>query len=506
MAVSRRAFLRGALASTVGLGLSASARRAWAGSGGWGSYPATAQSVALPQNLRAKRILDIHCEGGFSPWESFYCVPSPSYGQAEKSMWWTFLNDPKGTAYWHDQCWGSGVPLHEPWLVDGAGATVHLGPHVVPLRQRKDVLQRTRVLTMGHNLGVHELAVPLALTGQEFGSPRKAAMGAIIQRHFHDLLGPSSVPYAYVVAEQARGSSIASAWSVGLHEASFRPLQVYIGLGQEFPALLARQGLGADAKLHDDLLAHYVDAYRQRLVPPGAKAAVRSPDFEGHATAAAQLANSAGVAKILDASMFKAKPGSSCGFNKSPSLTRMQLELAVSILQQPGSVARYVQVIDRGYSPHPFGWDTHTDHPRGSAITSHQFWSSLLPLINQPGENDPTKIDLNETLICVSTEFGRSPLVQPEAGKGGRNHWPNGYVTLVMGGPVQSAQAGLVGHIDPKGYAQGGITPLQQRAALLVAMGIWPFELESFDVGSVPGSTAVQSAQWLREKVLGVPT
>ena len=503
MSMSRRDFLRGVAASTFGLGVGASSTSAWALQSGWGTYPVASKGVELPVKMQAKRILDIHFEGGFSPWESFYTVPSASYGKNNKAMWWTFLNDPKGTAYWHDKCWGSGVPLHEPWLVDGAGTTVHLGPHIVPLRQRKDVLKRTRVLTMAHKLGVHELAVPLALTGQEFGSPRKAAMGAIIQRHFHEKLGPSAVPYAYVVAEQARGSSIASAWSVGLHEASHRPLQVYIGMGQEFPALLARQGLGGTEKLHDALLKHYVGQYRQSLTPPGAKVAVRSPDFEGHATAATQLGNSAGIAKILKSSMFSAKSGNSCDFIKSKSLTRMQLELAVSILQQPGGVARYVQVVDRGYSPHPFGWDTHTDHARGSAITSHQFWSSLMPLINKPGEKNPAKIDLDDTLICISTEFGRSPLQQ--VGKGGRNHWPNGYVTAVMGGPVQSAQAGLVGHIDSSGIAVKPISPLHQRAALLVAMGIWPFELESFDVGGVPGGSATKSAQWLREHVLGVP-
>ena len=42
---------------------------------------------------------------------------------------------------------------------------------------------------------------------------------------------------------------------------------------------------------------------------------------------------------------------------------------------------------------------------------------------------------LDETLIVYTSEFGRTPVINPN---GGRDHWPNVYTTMLAGGGVRS--------------------------------------------------------------------
>jgi hypothetical protein len=104
-------------------------------------------------------------------------------------------------------------------------------------------------------------------------------------------------------------------------------------------------------------------------------------------------------------------------------------------------------------------------------------------------------------MVVINTEFGRAPGTQAVTG---RNHWPYGYTTALIGGPIGTKQAGLVGAIDAKGLAVGGITQTHERAAVLAAMGIWPFSPELFAVGGFPAGSEAGAAKWLKQTVLGV--
>jgi hypothetical protein len=108
---------------------------------------------------------------------------------------------------------------------------------------------------------------------------------------------------------------------------------------------------------------------------------------------------------------------------------------------------------------------------------------SLLGIINAPGENNPDKINLDDTLIILNTEFGRTPDAQ---GQTGRNHHPYGYVTAFIGGPTKKGVAGAIG---PDGKATEFATPAQNRIAAMLALGIWPFAQEGFAVSDVPSSS-----------------
>ena len=48
-----------------------------------------------------------------------------------------------------------------------------------------------------------------------------------------------------------------------------------------------------------------------------------------------------------------------------------------------------------------------------------------LGLAADQGEANPSKIDLDKTMIVLNQEFGRTPGAQD--GRFGRNHWPYGY-------------------------------------------------------------------------------
>jgi hypothetical protein len=75
----------------------------------------------------------------------------------------------------------------------------------------------------------------------------------------------------------------------------------------------------------------------------------------------------------------------------------------------------------------------------------------------------------------------------------------------MFGGPIGPAQRGIVGAIDHKAAAIDPITPPEQRAAVLVAMGIWPFSQEGYSPGDFKNArTAYKAAEFLKEKVLGI--
>src|SRR5690606_15233040 len=95
------------------------------------------------------------------------------------------------------------------------------------------------------------------------------------------------------------------------------------------------------------------------------------------------------------------------------------------------------------------------------------------------------KISLDNTLIILNTEFGRTPRAQ---GQTGRNHHPYGYVTAFIGGPTVKGISGAIGP-DGSATSDGYATPAQNRIAALLSLGIWPFSPEAFAVSDVPTAT-----------------
>src|SRR5205823_11898939 len=78
---------------------------------------------------------------------------------------------------------------------------------------------------------------------------------------------------------------------------------------------------------------------------------------------------------------------------------------------------------------------------------------------------------LDETLVLVMGEFGRSPIFS-QRGTGGREHWPNCMSMLVAGGGLAHGQ--VVGSTDARGseVKEARVTPADLGATVFRHLGI----------------------------------
>ncbi len=114
------------------------------------------------------------------------------------------------------------------------------------------------------------------------------------------------------------------------------------------------------------------------------------------------------------------------------------------------------------------GWDTHSRHlpwcqdellpPTDRAV------SSLLADLHDRGL-------LDETLVVVTGEFGRTPRFNPN---GGRDHWPQVFSVLLAGGGIRGGQ--VYGSSTPDGAypASDPVSPGDLAATLFHCLGVDP--------------------------------
>jgi hypothetical protein len=481
----------------------------------FGSTPDGAQDVMLPEEVRATSVLEIFLYGGLSAWETLYMVEE--YGRPDDpdfpdQQFYTFLGSGGGSsveAALADCQFPGSEPLGQSFATDALGADVKLGPFAYPLRQRADLTDRMRLLVQFHTLEPHEAAVPQSLTGKPVGQPSAAGLGTHIQRYLVDNEGAGDpgrqAPYSYVFAIGGfAGDNVSAAAATGMHPGVARPLLIKIDNAERFAELLSRSEVGQENRgRYDQLMDAYVAQYEDRLRWNGTGEAVRSARFTDLSQAVTTVGGVDAIAGVTDASLFVERPGAACGDSRGRDIPGMSLNAARHLLTHPTEPARYVAVSDIGLfeASGGGGYDTHTDNSHDTARNFHNLLANLSAIVNQPDENDPTKIDINRTLIILNTEFGRTAFAQNGSG---RNHHPYGYVTAFIGGPITAAQRGIYGAIGPNSLATQYITPAENRVAALLAMGIWPFSPEAFAVSDVQGSSAeVEAAHSVAERALG---
>jgi len=113
-------------------------------------------------------------------------------------------------------------------------------------------------------------------------------------------------------------------------------------------------------------------------------------------------------------------------------------------------------------------WDTHRDHfpkmKRRLLPVFDRAISGLLTDLEQRGM-------LEETLVAVLTDFGRTPKIN---GNGGRDHYPNVYSQILAGGGIRGGQ--VYGSSDANGAqpADDPCTPGDFHATVYKALGIDP--------------------------------
>jgi hypothetical protein len=145
-----------------------------------------------------------------------------------------------------------------------------------------------------------------------------------------------------------------------------------------------------------------------------------------------------------------------------------QAALAARRLVEAGS--RFVTVFWDEYGLAGSGWDTHFDHyPRMRQELMPGFDMALYGLLN---DLDSRGL-LDETLVLVLSEHGRTPKLQNVKG-GGRDHWSQCYSALLAGGGV--ARGRIVGKSDKIAgtVAERPISPKDVLATAYHLLGIDP--------------------------------
>lgn len=131
------------------------------------------------------------------------------------------------------------------------------------------------------------------------------------------------------------------------------------------------------------------------------------------------------------------------------------------------------------------GWDTHTDQYTRlkEGYTGAKIPVGLIPSLDLAlsGLIDDLKDRrlLDETLIVVMGEFGRTPKLNTA---GGRDHWPRVFSVALAGGGVQGGQ--IVGSSDSVGESPKDrpVTPSDLAATIYTLLGIDPAtELQTSD-------------------------
>jgi len=496
----RRSFLQAA--SVAGLGVGLGARRAL----GSGDLP----DQVLPPSARAEGVLECFLYGGLSTWETFYCVeefgrPDDPDPALRNTQYYSF-NNPQNQALAKALGMCGMTSKLTPLGLDAAQRQVKLGPMLLPLLKRDDVRDRMRVVVTRHDLEPHEAAIPLALCGRTLGAPSMASLGAHVARYFNDRDGASRrSPFSYAFGTSfIPGDNVLATVATGLLPGSSRPLLIKVDGVEQLTALLERKGVGTldDRARYDALLDVYVAQHHRRLRWRGQGAPLRSPKLDELAQAARSVHNVDGVQQVLDPSLFQSIDTTLCQ-DTATNLPAMSLKMAAHLLTHPTEPARHVCVVDGGLLPADGGggYDTHGENSYTQTRNLRNLLNTLLPMINEPGENDPKKIDLDRTMIVLNMEFGRSPTAQ---GDEGRNHWPYGYAQIYIGGPITPARKGIYGAIGPDGYATTFVTPAEHRIACMLALGIWPFFADSFGVSDVQNATQeLEAAKSVAARVLG---
>ena len=114
------------------------------------------------------------------------------------------------------------------------------------------------------------------------------------------------------------------------------------------------------------------------------------------------------------------------------------------------------------------GWDTHEKHLQWSKDEllppTDRAVASLLDDLDQRGL-------LDETLVVVTGEFGRTPKFNKD---GGRDHWPNVFSTLVAGGGIRGGQVYGASTPDGAHVASDPVRPADLAATLYHCLGVDP--------------------------------
>ncbi len=447
-------------------------------------------------NHNGFKILDIYLSFGASQWETLW-LP----GNGGPNFTSHFMNSPDlalNNLNWAANagqvpCTPPDLPVsptdHNVFADQSGGGKIYWGAPAKPLYRRADILSRCRMVTQYHELPPHEAAQPFCLTGLTLGNPRLAGTGAAIQRRARELAPSQQLPVSYVL-HAGSGFSANFAATTGNHPGSSRPLVIEVQDTDAFFNNLARTDITAES---DDLLLAIRHEFRDRLRFHNAGSPIRSAGFDGYWVAAELLKNAPSLQNLFNGGLLVIDQNvavcpAHAGTNPSGSPgTKTMLKAAASLLSS--GPARYVCVVDHGragtYDTHGIGGADHL-HVLNTCANYYDLSKHLADIIHHPVNNPGGTLNLNDTMVVINTEFGRTNYIN---GSNGRDHWTWGYVATLIGGPIPpNAGASIRGAIERTGPDEGKTIPAHRyspadvRGAMLLAAGVDPFASDNFRV------------------------
>lgn len=499
MSVSRRLLLQGA-GSALAL---AATRRARAANG------------LINRNVPgagAFKILEIHFAGGLNHRETFW-VERPDEAPVKRALH-NFdpttnatVNPSGAPATWTS--WVAGMNAYETngYKVgtSSGGTTIHLGPCGRPMVTSSvaigaPLLSRMRVVATGETNPAHAVAQSWMLQGQPLNSARASGIGAAVMRQ-------TSLPsFVFFNSNSGLSQTAANAaMATGFHGGSNAPYLVPF----DNPAIVS---LLADPRVpqRDALSKLYDDRYEEGLTfaDPAGGGRARSVALDRYLASIGGAFNGAALSASLGA--LSASSANVIWDNG----TRRAIKASASLLAS--GLSAYCCVCDPGLSK---GYDLHSSAVNGNTEHAALNTSNVLNVLRTIREEvDAGTIDLDETLVVLSTEFGREYL-----NVDGSEHGYHGFAVALLGGPIEAGAGGVVGDLpftpaddgnageaSPPAYAAGGVDgtsvgPTDLRAAIALAAGIHPFQNEVYQVSEahVGPLSADQAADALASHIFG---
>lgn len=383
--------------------------------------------------------------------------------------------------YWVNQGPAGATPLREPpdmsEVPGAAGASdtafatagqyanldhdVRIGAGLHPLVQL-GAHDQMRLVAMRAPFDVHTLSSAHALTGTGVGQPGAMSLGARIQA----TMGATDTPASWVLDAAQIGRITAMAAATGTLGGQYRPFVLPIGSDAVIPRLERGQGLG---QLHRDQIDPILDLYRNRYAGllTHETGRVRSAAFDVYTDSVDRLIGWAPIHAALQGAPPLAQSSSSSFVNNR---TTVAVRMAGHLFAQPST--RCVTIIgDR--SPNldthtGFGDDDGTDYVGHATRHNGALWGVCEALREEIATGN---IDLAETLVVISSEFGRY-----HDGVNGSEHRASGYASVALGGPI--TERGLAGRLrfdtSVHGLADAAdhVTPTELLDAMSLAAGV----------------------------------
>ena len=343
---------------------------------------------------------------------------------------------------------------------------VHFCEHIPLMARHSEKLAVVR--SLHHKVGGHGGALYTSITGQDapLGKARDRknwpSLTAMISRFREAAEGtPQAICMPYLNYDN--GALIQGQFGGWLGE-SYDPVMMKTPAGKPYGGTSRYTNTELDLKLHlkDDRVVSR-QSLRERLE----RSVGTDVDFLGHErfrNMAADMLLSSPVKRAYELededSRIRVMYGNHIG-GQSMLLARRLTEAGVPVVQ-----------VNAGAGDLAGGsgdnWDTHRDHfPKMKKRLLPVFDRSLSALLTDLEQRG----SLEETLVVVLTDFGRTPKIN---NNGGRDHYPAVYSQILAGGGIQGGQ--VYGSSDSDGAQPEDepCTPADFHATVYKAMGIDP--------------------------------